>query len=93
MSDAKRSEGQCPHNDVHYQLNLASFGDTNIRYLEITAACKICSRPMRFQGVPIGVSPAIPTMAADGSEVRLPVMFGEEVYDGRAIGFTARRAV
>lgn len=84
----KRSEGQCPHTDVHYALNLAAFGDTNIRYLEVTGGCKICGAPMVFRGLPLGLSPMRPTMAAFGSEVRLPLTFGEEEYDGKAIGFS-----
>jgi hypothetical protein len=85
------SEAQCPHSQVHYHLNLASFGDTNIRYVEITGKCTICDQPMRFQGMPFGLSPEQPTMSIDGIEAKLPVMFGEEEYDGKSIGFTGSR--
>lgn len=82
---------QCPHSDLHYTLNLALFGNTNIRYLEITGVCKICDAPMRFRGMPFGLSPMHPTMAIDGSDVSLPVMFGDEEYDGKAMGFVGRQ--
>lgn len=74
---------QCPHSDVNFALNVASFGDTNIRYLEISGRCTICDAPMVFQGFPLGISPTTPTGSCDGQEVTLPVMFGEEVYDGK----------
>jgi hypothetical protein len=75
---------QCPHSAVQYALNLAAFGDTNIRYLEIKAVCTICDAPMVFMGLPVGISPTLPTASIGGDEVSLPVMFGDEVYDGRA---------
>lgn len=84
-------EGQCPHPEVHFNLNSSRFGNTNIRYLEITAACKICDAPMRFRGLPFGMTPHHPTMAADGLEVILPHMFGDEEYDGKAIGMVGRQ--
>lgn len=82
---------QCPHNDVHYNLNLQSFGNTNIRYLEIHGHCKICNEPICFRGMPLGVNPGAPTMSVDGGEVRLPLMFGQEEYDGKAMGFVGRQ--
>ncbi|MBG1233004.1 hypothetical protein [Aestuariivirga litoralis] len=85
------ASSKCPHTDTHYNLNLASFGDTNIRYLEITGQCKICKLPLRFRGLPMGMGPAAASMAPDGSEARLPVMFGDEEYDGKAISFDIRQ--
>lgn len=82
---------KCPHNDIHYQLNLQSFGDTNVRYLEIKGACKICDAPITFRGMQFGVNPNAPTMAIDGSEASLPLMFGDEEYDGKAMGFVGRQ--
>lgn len=79
---------QCPHSDPHFNLELAAFGDTNIRYLEITGHCNVCGAALRFLGLPLGLTPSRPTGALDGSEARLPVMFGEEEYDGKAVGFT-----
>ncbi|MCW5758269.1 MAG: hypothetical protein KIS90_00680 [Phenylobacterium sp.] len=64
---------QCPHTDVHLDL--------------IVGRCKICDAPMRFRGAPLGMTPAHPTMALDGSEIRLPFLFGDEDYDGKASGF------
>lgn len=83
---------QCPHSAVKYELNLAAFGDTNIRYLEIRAHCTICDAQMVFQGMPAGISPTQPTASFCGFEASLPVMFGDEVYDGRAtaLSITAR---
>lgn len=75
----------CPHSDVHFHLNTAIFGNTNIRYLEITGHCKICDAPLRFRG-PVGVSPDHPTVSVFGNEASLPFLFGEEEYDGRATG-------
>lgn len=72
----------CPHSDVHFDLNTASFGNTNIRYLEIKGRCKICDAEMRFRG-PMGVSPDRPTVSTFGDEASLPFMFGDEEYDGR----------
>jgi hypothetical protein len=78
---------RCPHTQVHYELNLASFGNTNIRYVEIKGACKLCDAPMVFQGR-VGVSPLEPTVSLGGFEASLPVMFGDEEYDGRATGYS-----
>lgn len=80
---------QCPHSDTHLHLNMATFGNTNIRYLEIKGSCKICGEPIRFRG-PMGLSPNQPTTSLDGEEVSLPLMFGEEEYDGNATGYSVR---
>jgi hypothetical protein len=74
---------QCPHSDVHFELNLASFGDTNIRYLEVKGRCKVCDEIARFRG-PMGVSPDQATVSLFGDEASLPLMFGAEEYDGQA---------
>ncbi|MFW2344003.1 MAG: hypothetical protein ACN4EU_01775 [Brevundimonas mediterranea] len=78
---------QCPHVDVHYHLNLASFGNTNVRYLEIKGQCLTCDAPIRFRA-PLGLSSDHPTVSLDGAEVSLPLMFGDETYDGKASGYT-----
>lgn len=78
---------QCPHSDVHPHLNEARFGNTNIRYLEVSGRCKICDQPIRFRGAPLGMTPTHPTMALDGSEIVLPFLFGDEEFDGKAISF------
>lgn len=85
------ASSQCPHSDLHIEVNNASFGDTNLHYLEIRATCRICSKRIAFRGAPNGMSPEFPTMAPDGSEVRLPFLADGEELIGRPIGFTIRR--
>lgn len=80
---------RCPHNDVHYNLNLASFGNTNLRYVEMTGHCRICGATMRFRG-PVGMGPDFAGVAADGSEVRIPLLFEGEELEGRPVGFKMR---
>ena len=80
---------QCPHSDVHYHLNLAAFGDTNLRYVEISGHCKLCSAQMLFRGR-MGMGPSEPGISPDGSEVRLPMLFAGEDLAGRPVGFTIR---
>jgi len=86
------ASAQCPHSDVHCNFNLVSFDDTNVRYLEVVGHCNVCQQPMIFRGLPLGLSPDRPTASAGGEEVRLPMMFGEEEYDGRGIGFLVSAA-
>ena len=75
----RADSGQCPHPDVHINLNHQMMGDSNVHYLEITAHCNVCNAQMAFRGLPFGVSPNHPTMAIDGSEVILPFTgVGEE---------------
>lgn len=83
----------CPHSDLHIEINNAGFGDSNIHYLEIKARCKICDKPLAFRGAPLGLSPMQPTMAFDGSEIRIPFLVEGEEYDGKALGFTGRQVV
>jgi hypothetical protein len=78
---------QCPHPELDFDLNVASFGDTNIRYLEVLGRCKTCEQRITFRG-PVGMSPLHPAMALDGSELRAPFMIGTEAYDGKASGFS-----
>lgn len=83
MSDQQRPAGassQCPHSDLHFHLNNASFGNTNLHYLEIKAACSICGADMVFRGVAVGVNPNQPTCSVDGKELFLPFLGeGEEL--------------
>lgn len=46
----------CPHNDLHYNLNFQSFGDTNIKYIELSGYCKLCKKKIKFQGRKYGMS-------------------------------------
>lgn len=81
---------QCPHSDVHYHLNLASFGDTNLRYVELTGHCKLCNAKMLFRG-PIGMGPDFPAVSVGREEIRLPLMFdGDEQLTGNPMGFSIR---
>lgn len=81
------ASSQCPHSDLHINVHHQAFGDCSIHYLEIRAHCKICDRPVVFRGCPLGMTPAHPTMALDGSEVRLPFLVGDDELTGKGIGF------
>lgn len=78
---------QCPHPDVHIDLNHQMMGDSNIHYLEVKVRCQVCNAPMIFRGMPFGVSPDRPTMAVDGTEVILPFLGEGEKPAGKMIGF------
>jgi len=71
---------------AHWHLNLQHFGDTNIKYLEVTGACQACGRKVFFRG-PAGLNPGGPTVAMDGSEAIFPFLFEDETYDGKAVGY------
>lgn len=68
-------------------LNVQSFGDTNIKYLEVQGVCNKCGRKAVFRG-PAGLNPASPTVALDGSEAVFPFLFDGEQYDGKAVGYS-----
>lgn len=78
---------QCPHPDLHFHLHHVHLADSNVHYLEIKATCNICSAPMLFRGMPLGMTPAHPTMALDGSEARLPMIGEGEEPIGKLFGF------
>ncbi len=71
---------------MHWHLNLQHFGDTNMKYLEVQGACKVCGAKASFRGS-IGVSPKHPTVAADGHQAVLPFVYEGEIYDGKAVGY------
>lgn len=79
---------QCPHTDLHFDLNNVHFADASIHYLEIKARCKICDKPMVFRGLPLGLSPHHPTGELGGYEVRLPFVGEGEEPTGNLMGFT-----
>lgn len=79
---------QCPHSDLHFHLNNAYFGDTNIHYLEIKAHCNICKAPMVFRGLPAGLSPEHPTASIDGQEAVLPFLAADEDLTGKPFGYS-----
>lgn len=80
------ASAQCPHSDVRWNLHHQAFHDATIHYLEITGSCHNCGLAVTFRGLPLGMTPAHPTMAIDGSEVRLPFMLGDEEPAGKLIG-------
>lgn len=80
---------QCPHSDLHFNLNNAAFGNTNLHYLEISAKCTICNIEMVFRG-PTGMSPEFPACSLDGKEIRLPFLGDGETLIGKPIGFSVR---
>lgn len=72
---------------MHFHLNVQHFGDTNIKYLEVTAHCKVCGAKAAFRGPP-GLNPSHPTVAIDGTEAVFPFVFEGEEYDGKATALT-----
>jgi len=90
VSGWKRGEGQCPHAEMHFNLNHVHLADSNIHYLEITGRCNTCQKAIAFRGAPLGLTPDHPTMALDGSEIRLPFLCGDEDPGGSQIGFVGR---
>jgi hypothetical protein len=72
---------------MHWHLNLQHFGDTNVKYLDVRGACAECGRAVAFRG-PAGINPSHPTVAIDGSEATFPFLFADEVYDGKAMGYS-----
>lgn len=83
---------KCPHTDVHFNIHHQGFTDSNVNYLEITAICNICQIPMVFRGnMPLGVTPAHPTVSLDGREIRLPFLGEGEKPEGKIIGLTGRQ--
>lgn len=83
---------KCPHTDVHFSLHHQGFSDTNVNYLEITATCNICNKPMVFRGpMPLGVTPEGPTISLDRHEIRLPFLGEGEALEGKAIGIAGRQ--
>lgn len=80
------AEHLCAEN-MHWHLNLQHFGNTNLKYLEVTGACRECGAKASFRG-PLGQNPSYPTVALDGSEAVFPFVMEGEEYDGKAIGYS-----
>lgn len=72
---------------LHWHLNSQHFGNTNIKYLEVTGQCRACGKKAQFRG-PAGLSAAHPTVAIDGSEAVFPFLIEGEVYDGKAVDYS-----
>lgn len=77
---------QCPHSDLAFELRHVMMENSNVHYVEMSAACKVCGVPMQFRGMPFGVTPEHPTMAMDGSEVTLPLLGKGEEPRGNLTG-------
>jgi hypothetical protein len=84
---------QCPHSDLHIDIHNQGFVDSNLHYLEIKMRCKTCDKPMVFRGCPLGLTPQHPTMALDGTEIRLPFLGEDEEPAGNLVGFVGRQVV
>lgn len=72
---------ECKHQDLHFHLNNAMFGNTNLHYLELTAHCNLCKAKMQFRGK-LGVSPDEPRVSAGGYEVLIPFLAEGEKLTG-----------
>lgn len=84
------ASSHCPHSDVHIQVNCAHSGDSNTKYLEISARCKICDIAMEFPCRDVGLSPDFPAVSLDFAEIRVPMRaFGEE-KSGSQFGYRIR---
>lgn len=84
------ASSMCPHTALHFHLNNACFGDSNLHYLEVKVDCSICGAEMVFRGVPPGLSPDHPTASIDGKELRLPFIAVGEELTGKPVGFTVQ---
>ena len=58
--------------------------------LEVWVVCGQCQQPFAFQGLPRGYHPHRPTVSADGTAARLPMVPAEDPIWGP--GGTAREA-
>lgn len=72
---------------MHWHLNLQHFGDTNIKYLEVSGSCKVCGRQAAFRGS-LGLNPAEPTVSVDQAGAVFPFVYAGEEYDGKGIGYS-----
>jgi hypothetical protein len=82
------ASAQCPHSDLHFHLNNACFGNTNLHYLELTATCKICEMPMVFRGARMGMGADEPRTSVDGTEIRIPFIGAGEELIGEPAGYS-----
>src|SRR3546814_16510642 len=81
----------CPHRRLDVHLNQAHFGDTNVKYFELTAKCEVCGVDMTFPGVPdVGQSPDKPMVNIDATEIRFPVD-RKSVVSGKSVSVRVDR--
>src|SRR3546814_4194222 len=65
----------CPHRRLDVHLNQAHFGDTNVKYFELTATCEVCGVDMTLPGVPdVGQSPDKRMVTIDAPVIRFTVI-------------------
>lgn len=81
----ERPEHECAEH-LHFTLGIKAFGDTNLKYLEARAHCRLCGRRAQFRGA-LGVNPSGGTVSLDGLEATTPFVFEGEIYDKRGKGF------
>lgn len=81
---------KCLHQEVNWTLQEHRFGDTNLRYLEVTGRCTACEAVVAFRGASLGLSPDRPTCEPGGAEIRLPFLFGDEPLAGRPPSFSIK---
>lgn len=91
VAAAMSASARCPHVDVHIHVNCAHVGDSNTKYLEITARCKTCDVPMVFPCGNAGSSPMFPAVNVDGSEIRVPMRAEGEEPEGSQLGYSIER--
>lgn len=62
------SEGSaCHHPALDVDMKASHFADTNIHFLQVAVACKVCGRRMKFISDPVG-----PTTEPDACGISFP---------------------
>lgn len=82
------ASAQCPHPDVHFNLNHHRSGDSNTHYVELTCKCSLCDIDMIFPCPAVGMSPAHPSASVDNKELRIPMRGEGEDPCGAQTGFS-----
>ncbi len=83
----------CSHENYRFDVNCYNLADTGGRTADITGKCADCGLPIRFRGLPLGVSTGQPTMSLDGTELRAPFSVGDEPDVLEGIGFTVTQVI
>lgn len=58
---------------VHHNLSATPDGPVEHRVLEVKSRCAVCGVPMRFKGLPVGISLSRPVSNLGGDIIHLPV--------------------
>lgn len=85
-------ETQCPHSDLDISFKNQAFEESNLHYLEISAKCSICEKPIVFRGLPLGATPAHPTGSWGGEEARLPFLAEGEELTGKTYSIVGKQS-